>query len=165
MAETVSGEPGLRFQLIGALGLAWDSLRAHKLRTFLTLLGIMIGVSSVILVGSAIDGLGLYAQESTAKTFGGDSFIFSQVVNANSRKEYFEKLKYNRELKLADEHYLEGVDGDTTLYSAYRTSQVDTKRNDLTSEGTLILGCQADLPLIRNIVIVDGRFFTKREEQ
>ncbi len=165
MAETATGEPGFRFQLTSAIGLALDSLRAHKLRTFLTLLGIMIGVASVILVGSAIDGLGLYAEESTAKTFGGDSFIFAQVVNANSRKEYFDKLKYNREIKLAEERYLESTNGANTLYSAYRNTQIDTKRDNLTSESTIVLGCQADLPEIRNIVVVDGRFFTKREEQ
>src|ERR1700722_17019873 len=101
MAETVSGDAGLRYQLSSALGLAWDSLLAHKLRTFLTLLGIMIGVASVILVGSAIDGLGLYAEESTAKTFGAESFVLQQVTNARSRREFFDKLKYNHELKLA----------------------------------------------------------------
>ena len=33
-----------------AIGLALDSIRAHKLRSFLTLLGMIIGVASVILV-------------------------------------------------------------------------------------------------------------------
>src|ERR1700735_748514 len=102
MPETSSVAP-LRFQVTGAIGLAFDSLRAHKLRTFLTLLGIMIGVASVILVGSAIDGLGVYAEESTAKTFGAESFVLTQVTTARSRRELFDKLKYNRELKLADE--------------------------------------------------------------
>src|ERR1700687_896317 len=92
MAETTPGDPGPRFQLTSAISLAWDSLRAHKLRTFLTLLGIMIGVASVILVGSAIDGLGVYAQQSTAKTFGSESFVLQQVTNARSRKEYFDKI-------------------------------------------------------------------------
>ena len=41
-----------------AFRLAVDSLRAHKLRTFLTLLGVIIGVSSVVMVGAAIDGMG-----------------------------------------------------------------------------------------------------------
>ena len=75
MAETLAGDAGFRYQFTSAIGLAWDSLVAHKLRTFLTLLGIMIGVASVILVGSAIDGLGLYAEESTAKAFGSESFV------------------------------------------------------------------------------------------
>src|SRR2546423_14404643 len=107
MPENSSDGARLLFQLTSALGLAWDSLRAHKLRTFLTLLGMMIGVASVILVGSAIDGLGLYAEQSTSKAFGSESFLIQQVTNARSRHEFFEKIKYNRELKLADEHYLE----------------------------------------------------------
>src|SRR5882672_3107735 len=81
MAETNRGDPQFRFQLRSALSLGLDSLVAHKLRTFLTLLGIMIGVASVILVGSAIDGLGLYAEQSTAKAFGSESFMIAQVAS------------------------------------------------------------------------------------
>src|SRR2546423_10157559 len=100
MPENSSDGARLLFQLTSAVALAWDSLVAHKLRTFLTLLGIMIGVASVILVGSAIDGLGLYAEQSTAKAFGSESFVLQQVTNARTRKEYFDKLRYNRALKL-----------------------------------------------------------------
>ncbi len=147
------------------MSLAWDSLVAHKLRTFLTLLGIMIGVASVILVGSAIDGLGLYAEQSTAKAFGGETFVLQQVTTARTRREYFDKLKRNRQLKLADEHFLESAQGENVLYSAYATSVVDTKRGNLTSDETAVIGGEADLPEIRDMDIVDGRFFTKTEEQ
>src|SRR6266567_3801853 len=125
MAETTRGDAQFRFQLRSALFLAWDSIVAHKLRSFLTLLGIMIGVASVILVGSAIDGLGLYAEQSTAKAFGSESFVLQQVTNARSRREFFDKLRYNRQLKLADEHYLELMNSET-LYSAYRNALIDT---------------------------------------
>jgi len=165
MQETPSDAARLRFQVTSATGLAWDSLGAHKLRTFLTLLGIMIGVASVILVGSAIDGLGLYAEESTSKAFGSSSFLLQQVTNARSRKEYFDKLKYNRELKLADERYLEQINGDNTIYSAFRQSIVDTKRDNLTSEETAITGAAADIADIRDMVVTEGRFFSRTEEQ
>ncbi len=55
---------------LNAFRLAMDSIRAHKLRSFLTLLGVIIGVASVIMVGAAIEGLGVYAEQSTAKAFG-----------------------------------------------------------------------------------------------
>jgi putative ABC transport system permease protein len=165
MAETSSESARFRFQLASAIGLAWDSLRAHKLRTFLTLLGVMIGVASVILVGSAIDGLGLYAEDSVSKTFGSESFVLQQVANAQSRRELFDKLKTNRQLKLADERYLELTNGANTIYSAYRNSLVDTKRESLTSEDTTIIGAAADLADIRDMVISEGRFFTQTEEQ
>src|ERR1700752_1548975 len=74
------GHIQFRYQFFSALALAWDSIRSHKLRSFLTLLGVIIGVASVILVGSAIDGLGIYAQESTAKAFGSESYLVAQVA-------------------------------------------------------------------------------------
>src|SRR5580704_5582927 len=97
----------LTYEIRSALGLAWDSIRAHKLRSFLTLLGVIIGVASVILVGSAIDGLGLYAEESTAKAFGSESYLVGQVVSANSKTEYFDKMRRNKPIRLAEDRYLE----------------------------------------------------------
>ena len=154
-------------ELFNALGLAWDSIRAHKLRSFLTLLGVIIGVASVILVGSAIDGLGLYAQESTAKAFGSESFLIAQVANVGSmtRKQYFDRLKYNRQIKMADDRYLQSVNNANTLYSPYRQTTIDTKREALISEDTSISGVSADMADIRDIGVVEGRFFTDVEEQ
>ena len=57
-----------------------DSIRAHKLRSFLTLLGVIIGVASVVMVGAAIEGLGVYAEQSTAKAFGSESFLVAQIA-------------------------------------------------------------------------------------
>ena len=103
-----------RYEFVSALSLAWASIRAHKLRSFLTLLGIMIGVASVILVGASIDGLGVYADESTAKAFGSESYLIAQVVGGNlTRTQVFKKRKYNQELKLADERYLQSLNGET----------------------------------------------------
>lgn len=155
-----------RYDFISALSLAWDSILAHKLRSFLTLLGIMIGVASVILVGSAIDGLGLYAEESTAKAFGSESYMIAQVAGGNmTRSQVFAKRKYNRELKLADDRYLQSLNGDNTLYSPYQQQNADTKRENLTSELTTIIGVAANMAEIRDIVVTEGRFFSQTEEQ
>jgi putative ABC transport system permease protein len=159
------GHVRLSYEIISALGLAWDSIRGHKLRSFLTLLGVIIGVASVILVGSAIDGLGLYAEESTAKAFGSESFLIGQVVQANSKTEYFDKMRRNKPIKLAEDRYLQSVNGDSTIYSPYRQSTVDVKRESLISEDTSISGTSADMADIRDIVVVDGRFFSPTEEQ
>jgi putative ABC transport system permease protein len=152
--------------LVNALRLAWDSIRAHKLRSFLTLLGVIIGVASVILVGSAIDGLGLYAQESTAKAFGSESYMISQLANVGNmtRKQHFDKLKYNRPIKLEDDRYLQSLNSATTLYSPIRQTTIDTKREALISEDTSINGVSADMADIRDIGVVEGRFFTDTEE-
>jgi len=154
----------LGYDLTNALGLAWSSIRAHKLRSFLTLLGIIIGVGSVIIVGSAIEGLGAYAEASTAKAFGSDSYMVGQIITARSRKEAFEKMRYNKQLQLDDERYLRSVNGDTNLYSPYRQRSADTKREGNISEGTSILGVSATLAEIREVKVLEGRFFTEQEE-
>ena len=83
-----------------AFRLAVDSIRAHKLRSFLTLLGVIIGVSSVVLVGAAINGMGTYAEESAAKAFGSESYLIGQMMSPGrmTRKERLAKLKYNKPL-------------------------------------------------------------------
>jgi len=164
-AGSATGHVRLSYEIKSALGLAWDSIRAHKLRSFLTLLGVIIGVASVILVGSAIDGLGLYAEESTAKAFGSESFLVGQVVTANSKTEYFDKMRRNKPIKLAEDRYLQSINGDNTIYSPYRNSTVDTKRENLISEDTTVIGVSADMADIRDINVVQGRFFSSTEEQ
>ena len=163
----MEGGTSLTFVVRSAVSLAFDSIFGHKLRSFLTLLGVIIGVASVIMVGSAIDGLGLTAQETVAKAFGSESFMVAQVAQVGNitRKQFFEKLKYNHQIKMADSRYLESNNGDTTLFSPYRQTVIDTKRENFTSEDTSILGAAADLVEIRDIVLTEGRFFTQTEER
>jgi putative ABC transport system permease protein len=165
-APKAHGQVAFSYQLSSALKLAWDSIRAHKLRSFLTLLGVIIGVASVILVGSAIDGLGLYAEESTAKAFGSESYLVAQVAGTGglTRKEYMQKLQFNRPITLDEVRYLQSTNGATTMYSPYRNNTADTKREGTILEETSIIGVSADMADIRDINVVDGRFFTQTEE-
>ncbi len=156
-----------RYDISSAFGLAFDSVRAHKLRSFLTLLGVIIGVASVILVGSAVEGLGVYAEQSTAKAFGADTFLIAQVASVGrmTRKEYMEKLRRNKEIRQEDVRYLEDVTGETTLYSPYRQRSADIKREGAILEDAAVIGVSAAMAQIRDIVVVDGRFFTEQEEK
>jgi putative ABC transport system permease protein len=154
-----------------AFGLAIDAIGAHKLRSSLTLLGIIIGVASVVLVGSAIEGLGVYAEDSTSKAFGTNSFLVAQVASAGrvTRTELAEKLRYNKRVTRGDLLYLRSVTGDRMLYSTYRTRPDDVKREllgqTLTYEGANIIGVSAELSEIRDLAVEEGRFFTGQEER
>ena len=154
-------------QFQNAFGLALDSIRAHKLRSFLTLLGVIIGVASVVMVGAAISGLGVYAEESTAKAFGSESFLVAQIASTGrlSRREYFDKIKRNKPIRTTDWRFVESLNGDRVLYSPYRNHSSDVKHENLTCEETTILGASADLAGIRDIGVVDGRFFTQQEDR
>ena len=92
------------YSFLTALGLAVDSILSHKLRSFLTLLGVIIGVSSVVLVGAAIDGLGSFAEATASKAFGSESYLVAQIAGTGrmTRKELQAKLKYNRAVREED---------------------------------------------------------------
>ncbi len=150
-----------------AASLALASLRAHKLRTFLTLLGVIIGVGSVVLVGAAIEGLGAYAEQTTAKVFGSDSFQIGQILQAGrlSRRERFEKLRVNKRIRLEDYVYLKQTTGRDILYSPYRQRSDDIKCGSLTVESSTVIGVAPELEEIRDFMLTDGRFFTVEEDR
>jgi len=154
-------------KLITAGALALDSIRAHKLRSFLTLLGIIIGVASVILVGAAIDGLGAYAEGVTATAFGTESYLVAQIaaVGRLSRRDYMEKLKRNKLIRPDDLTYLRQTTGERVLYSLYSQKTQDIKGDNQLYEGASVIGVSYTLPEIRDVPVTDGRFFSESEEQ
>jgi putative ABC transport system permease protein len=165
MRSPRSGLVRYHYHLATGSRLALDSIRAHKLRSFLTLLGVIIGVASVILVGAAIEGLGVYAEESTAKVFGSNTYLVAQAAGPSSRREYFDKLKYNRRIRADDYRYLQATTGQQINYSAYRQRTEDVKHETFIYEDANILGSSAVLPELRDISLVEGRFFTEQEER
>ena len=167
MARSTPSSVSSWYQFNSAFWLAIDSIRAHTLRSFLTLLGVIIGVASVVLVGAAIEGLGTYAEESTAKAFGSESFMMAQVASAGiSRREFFDKIKRNKRIQGPDARFVEALVGDRVLFSPYRQrGGIDVKRENLTCEDTNLIGVGAAMAEIRDVGVVDGRFFTEQEER
>ena len=167
MAHTNSGLNRSWGNFQNAFRLAMDSIRAQKLRSFLTLLGVIIGVASVIMVGAAIAGLGVYAEQSTAKAFGSESFMVAQIASTGrlSRREIFDKLKRNKPIRTEDAHFVESISGEDILYSPYRQHISDLKRDNQICEDSTVIGVAASMAGIRDIGVVDGRFFTDQEDR
>jgi putative ABC transport system permease protein len=153
--------------VLTATGLALDSIRAHKLRSFLTLLGVIVGVASVILVGAAIDGLGAYAEQITSKAFGNDSFLVAQIaaVGRLTGRQLADRQKYNKRIRKDDLQYLRTAAGDQVLYSPYQQRTEDVKAENQIYEAANVIGVSYNMPLIRDIPVERGRFFLEIEEQ
>ena len=153
--------------IVTASGLAFDSIRAHKLRSFLTLLGVIVGVASVVLVGAAIDGLGVYAEQITSKAFGTNSFLLAQIASVGrlSGREFVAKQKYNKRLRVDDLKALRVANGDEVLYSTYQQRIEDVKAHNQVFEAANVIGVSSDMPTIRDIPVIAGRFFSDTEER
>src|SRR2546430_9199741 len=60
--------------------IALQSILAHKLRAFLTLIGIIIGVAAVVVVGASVSGLNTYVTERVAKVLGANHFMIARIA-------------------------------------------------------------------------------------
>jgi putative ABC transport system permease protein len=100
-----------------SFSMAWASLRSNKLRTFLTLLGIIIGVLTIIAVVSVIQGLNNYVYTKMA-FFGANDFSvqkFSMI--GTSLKEFREQMK-RKDLTMAELEMLRANCRSCTLVGA-----------------------------------------------
>jgi len=87
-----------------SVSMAMGSLWSNKLRTFLTLLGIIIGVFTIIAVVSIIQGLNNYVEDKFA-FFGANDFSVSKFGMTTSLKEFREMIK-RKNLTLDDMRFL-----------------------------------------------------------
>src|SRR5690348_2043460 len=76
-------------------GIALETLRTHKLRSFLTLLGVILSVSTLIVVVSMINGTNRYISEKVAN-FGANVFQVSRFPLITSFDEFLRLQKRNK---------------------------------------------------------------------
>jgi len=94
-----------------AFWIALEALRSHKLRSFLTLLGVVIATTTLIVVMSVINGMNLYIADHVAN-LGVNTFILSQYKWAQGYETWLKARRRNRPIRLEDYRFLkENVDG------------------------------------------------------
>ena len=87
-----------------AARIALQSILAHKLRAFLTLIGIIIGVAAVVVVGASVSGLNTYVTEKVAKLLGANHFMMARMAFQGRRTDdEFERMnRRNKRLNWDD---------------------------------------------------------------
>jgi putative ABC transport system permease protein len=92
--RAASHELGGHAGFLDYAGVALDSLRANKLRSFLTLLGIIIGITSIISVISIIQGLDKYWKQKVSN-FGPNTFVITQFPITTNLDKFYDMLRRN----------------------------------------------------------------------
>jgi putative ABC transport system permease protein len=82
-----------------------------------------------------------------------------------TRRELAEKQRRNKRIRSDDVTYLRETTGDQIIYSPYAQRVGDVKGNNQVYEGASIIGSAYNLPEIRDVPIIDGRYFTETEER
>jgi putative ABC transport system permease protein len=148
-----------------AARIALQSIFAHKLRAFLTLIGIIIGVASVVVVGAAIQGLNTYVMEKVTAVLGVNHFMIARMAHQGElSEEDWEKMnRRNKRLELEDYEWIRDNCVACSEVGAQLQNQVDLKQNGEELFGVQIQGCTPNMQSIEDKTIGDGRFFLQQE--
>jgi putative ABC transport system permease protein len=100
-----------------AFWIAVDALRTHKLRSFLTLLGLVISTMTLIIVMSLVNGMNLYIADHVAN-LGANVFIVHQFQWAQSEEEWLKAQRRNLPMRMDDYNFLKDNVHDYKLIGA-----------------------------------------------
>src|SRR5436305_484325 len=85
--------------------IALETLRAHKLRSFLTLLGVILSVATLIVVVSMIQGTNIYISDRVAN-FGANVFLVTQYPLFSSREQFVKLQRRNKPITWENYEFL-----------------------------------------------------------
>jgi len=142
--------------------IALAAIRAHKLRSFLTLLGIIIGVTTIVGVAGVINGLERYVQERII-TLSPDVYVVTKFGIIRGREEFFEALK-RPDLDFRDFELLQERLTRATAVAAVLETGATVRYQGRRLAGIRAQGTTANLPSVTNFDLDGGRFFTDADD-
>jgi putative ABC transport system permease protein len=158
-----------RGQTRESIKLALETLRANKLRSGLTVLGIVIGVSTVITISSVINGVNKRVSDWVTAMGSNVIWVFHMpLIGVRPTTEMLtrKKLTLDDVLALRDLPHVVAVDGTYQhVNEQFHVGDVSVKYNGKKVSGAFLAGSTAQLELTSELVMQDGRFWTDGEDQ
>ncbi|HEY8889022.1 MAG TPA: ABC transporter permease [Clostridium sp.] len=139
--------------ILESLKMAISSILSNKMRSFLTMLGIIIGISSVITIVSLGNGGKNYIADQFAKMGSNTVTLSVDSTKIEQIDDYF-TLDDVKQIKNRV---------DTAKYISPTVSKRGTARTDTKTNTANITGVNTDYAFISNVEIVYGRFLNERE--
>jgi len=149
--------------------MAIETLRANKLRSGLTILGIVIGVTSVIAISSIINGLNSRVGDFVSSLGNNVFWVFHlPVIGVRPTTEQLtrKKLTMDDVAALRKLPHVVAADGGKQYVKAqFRVGDVSVKYNGKKVAGAILQGDSAQLADVRDFTLLEGRLFTDAEDQ
>jgi len=138
--------------------LAWESISGNKLRSLLTMLGIIIGVASVIIMIGISAGTEAAIEEQITGL--GSNLVFVTQNFSRGGADRFRQgggLVYDDASAIAD-----NVNGVVAVVVEQPSTET-VRAGNIVLDGVAIQGSTADFPSVRDIEVESGRYFTRQE--
>src|SRR5215831_242375 len=147
-----------------AVNISLSSIQANKLRSFLTLLGLIIGVMTLILVMTIVQGANRYVEEKVAD-LGTNVFQISKNPLVVTDFQEYIKAQRNKDLLMEDAEAIQGQCANCLSVGVQVQSSSTVKYGNESGEDTSIRGVTANMADISTISIEDGRYLSAFEEK
>ena len=151
-------------ELKEALKLAIQSLWANKLRTVLTLLGVVIGVTSVIAVVTLVNGANSYVIQKFS-SYGADVFTVSQVPQIITNADDYVRYHKRKVILYEDLKYIQANCKRCTGIGGQQASVGKLVHGTQAITDATIRGYTWQMPSLQNLDIAQGRGFTETDEE
>ena len=141
--------------------IAWEGLTLNKARSFLTMLGVIIGVGAVIVMMAVSAG----AEAEIADQINALGANLIMVMASFSQGGFGQGTGRPPELTYDD---IEAIDQNVTNIngvSAEQNTTQDVKGGDATLEDISIIGTTADFTAVREYTVAEGRFVTDEDNE
>ena len=147
--------------VVGAL----QSLRGSKLRSFLTLLGIILATTTLIAVMSVISGMDVYIAENVSK-MGADGYRVTRIVMMQwDPKKFLEMQRRNPQLSREEFEFLRTHAKLTKEIGMVANRGVTLTTGKETAEGVQLMGASPNVGVILNFDAEQGRFLSDVENK
>jgi putative ABC transport system permease protein len=151
-------------ELKEAFKIALQSLWANKLRSVLTLIGVVIGVSSVIAVITLTNGVNKYVATKVFR-YGADVFTLSKQSPVIFSYEQWQKFQKRKNLKIEDYYAIRDNCKSCEAVGALLSNTGKVVYGNHSSDNTSIRGWSWNMPAISNQDVVRGRSFVPADQQ
>src|SRR5579875_39344 len=151
-----------------SIKMALDTLRANKLRSGLTILGIVIGVMTVIAISSVINGLNSSVSGMVEAMGTNVMWVFRfPVIGVRPTAEMLARKQLtfdDAEALKALPHIVDVVPSLRYQNFQFGAGSVTVKYGTKKSENVSLEGVTASNPVVYNLDMTEGRYFTQNEE-
>ncbi len=149
--------------LLEATRLALESIWANRLRSFLTLLGVIIGIAAIVATAAVIQGLNAYVSDKLSN-LGKGVFTVQRFGLITNRQDFLDAVRKNRRLLPADARAI-AQRCETAVEVAWEThATIDVKRGLELIRDVDIGGITPAILDIEPYDVADGRILAEHEE-
>jgi putative ABC transport system permease protein len=148
-----------------AMRMALETVRANKLRSGLTILGIVIGIATVILISSAINGLNNQLASAVQQLGTNVLWVFRfPVIGTRPTSEMLtrKQLTYDDVDALRDLPHVAAVSGSLRYWNPeFNAGTLSVKYGSHSVQGTILEGDAPDVVKVYDLNLSQGRFFNQ----